>query len=461
MSINVKLQAVLFLISAILLSITGFLVWSFIKEVQPGQFVQILAGISLLVIFLSHGLLRSTRKSIKELLRGTEVIGSGNLEYKINLEYKDELGQLAASFNKMTENLQKITISRDYSDSIIRSIIGGLIVLSQDRCIRSVNAAACEMLGYNEDELTGMSFNKIFVEDTKFKVNELNSLIEKGYIINEEGVFLSKEGKSIPVLFSGSVMSKGNKIEGIVCVFLDITERKQIEARQIQLLNELKTVNQELSDFAYIVSHDLRAPLRGISSLAGWIATDYADRFDEEGKKQIQLLIGRAKRMNSLIDGILQYSRVGRIKEEKLEVDLNNLVKNVIDLISPPENIEVKIETELPTILCEATRIEQVFQNLISNAVKYMDKPEGKIKIGCCNEGEYWKFIVADNGPGIEEKYFEKVFQIFQTLKPRDEVESTGIGLSIVKKIVEMYGGKVWVESKVDCGSTFYFTLPG
>ncbi|MEK6635105.1 MAG: ATP-binding protein [Planctomycetota bacterium] len=461
MSINVKLQAVLFLISAILLSITGFLVWSFIKEVQPGQFVQILAGISLLVIFLSHGLLRSTRKSIKELLRGTEVIGSGNLEYKINLEYKDELGQLASSFNKMTENLQKITISRDYSDSIIRSIIGGLIVLSQDRCIRSVNAAACEMLGYNEDELTGMSFNKIFVEDTKFKVNELSSLIEKGYIINEEGVFLSKEGKSIPVLFSGSVMSKGNKIEGIVCVFLDITERKQIEARQIQLLNELKTVNQELNDFAYIVSHDLRAPLRGISSLAGWIATDYADRFDEEGKKQIQLLIGRVKRMHSLIDGILQYSRVGRIKEEKLEVDFNNLVKNVIDLINPPKNIEIEIKNNLPIILCEATRIEQIFQNLISNAVKYMDKPEGEIKIECSKEGNYWKFAVADNGPGIEEKYFEKIFQIFQTLKPRDEVESTGIGLSIVKKIVEMYGGKVWVESKVDCGSTFYFTLPG
>lgn len=461
MSINVKLQAVLFLISAILLSITGFLVWSFIKEVPPGQFVQILAGISLLVIFLSHGLLRSTRKSIKELLRGTEVIGSGNLEYKINLEYKDELGQLASSFNKMTENLQKITISRDYSDSIIRSIIGGLIVLSQDRCIRSVNAAACEMLGYNEDELTGMSFNKIFVEDTKFKVNELNSLIGKGYIINKEGVFLSKEGKSIPVLFSGSVMSKGNKIEGIVCVFLDITERKQIEARQIQLLNELKTVNQELNDFAYIVSHDLRAPLRGISSLAGWIATDYADRFDEEGKKQIQLLIGRAKRMHSLIDGILQYSRVGRIKEEKLEVDFNNLVKNVIDLINPPKNIEIEIKNNLPIILCEATRIEQIFQNLISNAVKYMDKSEGEIKIKCSKEGNYWEFAVADNGPGIEEKYFEKIFQIFQTLKPRDEVESTGIGLSIVKKIVEMYGGKVWLESKVGCGSTFYFTLPG
>ena len=241
---------------------------------------------------------------------------------------------------------------------------------------------------------------------------------------------------------------------------LDITERKQIEAKQVQLLNELESVNQELKDFAYIVSHDLRAPLRAISSLANWISTDYADKIDEEGRKQIHLLIGRVHRMNALIEGILQYSRVGRIKEEKIEVDLGNLVKSVIDLINPPKNIEIYVENKLPTILCEITRVEQVFQNLLNNAVKYMNKPEGKIKISCRKEGEYWEFSVADNGPGIEEKYFEKIFQIFQTLKPRDEVESTGIGLSIVKKIVEMYGGKVWVESKVGCGSTFFFTLP-
>ena len=461
MSINVKLQVVLFLISSILLSIAGYLVWCYKNELQPGLFVQILALLSLMVILFSHGLLRTIRKSIKVLLQGTEIIGNGDLTYKINLKYKDELGQLASSVNKMTDSLQKITISRDYSDSVIRSIIGGLIVLSQDKCIRSVNAVACEMLGYNEDELMGMPFNKICVEDTKLNATELNSLIEKGYIKNEECVFLSKGGASIPILLSGSVMSKGAKNEGLVFVFLDITERKQVEARQAQLFNDLNTINQELKDFAYIVSHDLRAPLRGIGSLAGWIASDYADKFDEDGRKQIQLLLGRVKRMDSLIDGILQYSRVGRISEEKFEVDLNTLVKNVIDLIHPPEHIEVKVETELPTILCEATRIEQVLQNLINNAVKYMDKPEGKIKVGCCKEGEYWKFSVADNGPGIEEKYYEKIFQIFQTLKPRDDVESTGIGLSIVKKIVEMYGGKVWVESKVNCGSTFYFTLSG
>ena len=460
MSINVRLQIVLFLISSILLSITGSLVWCYLNEIQPGQFVQILAVISLVVIFLSHGLLRSTRMSIYKLKEGTEIIGNGNLEYKIDIKSKDELGQLASSFNDMTDNLRKITISRDYSDSIIRSIIGGLIVLSPDMHIQDVNTVACEMLGYEKNEIIGLPFDKILVQDSQNKNVEIDDLSKKSFLKNVEGVFLSKCGKNIPVLLSGSVMHNYGKTGGMVYVAIDITDRKQIEAKQIQLLIELKSVNQELSDFAYIVSHDLRAPLRAISSLSNWIATDYKDILGETGKNQIHLLIGRVQRMNALIDGILQYSRVGNVKEEKIEVNLNSLVKNVIDLLSPSENIEIIIEDNLPTVFFEITRIEQIFQNLLNNAIKYMDKPHGNIYIGCNKEGNYWKFSVADNGPGIEEKYFGKIFQIFQTLKPRDEVESTGIGLSIVKKIAEMYGGKVWVESKIGYGSTFFFTLP-
>lgn len=240
----------------------------------------------------------------------------------------------------------------------------------------------------------------------------------------------------------------------------EIEHRKKAEQRQAQLLEELKKTNRELNDFAYITSHDLKAPLRGIATLANWISTDYADKLDEQGRKQINLLTGRVNRMHNLIDGILQYSRIGRVKEEKVVVNLNEFVPEVIDMIAPPENITITVENELPTIECERTRIMQVFQNLIGNAVKYMDKPQGRIKVGCVEENGFWKFSVADNGPGIEEKYFEKIFQIFQTLSPRDEVESTGIGLSLVKKIVEMYGGKVWVESKPGKGSTFFFTLP-
>jgi signal transduction histidine kinase len=250
-------------------------------------------------------------------------------------------------------------------------------------------------------------------------------------------------------------LEKGNKI-----LSKEITERKKAEQRQAQLLEQLEKTNQELKDFAYIVSHDLKAPLRGINTLAKWISTDYADKFDQEGKEQMDLLLNRVDRMHNLIDGILQYSRIGRVKEERVRVNLNELVPDIIDLIAPPENITIKIENDLPLIECDKTRITQVFQNLLSNAVKYMDKPQGQIRIGCIEEDDFWRFSVSDNGPGIEERHFEKIFQLFQTLAPRDEVESTGIGLTVVKKIVEMYGGRIWVESKVGQGSTFCFTLP-
>jgi light-regulated signal transduction histidine kinase (bacteriophytochrome) len=232
------------------------------------------------------------------------------------------------------------------------------------------------------------------------------------------------------------------------------------EQRQAQLLEDLEKVNRELKDFAYIVSHDLKAPLRGIATLAEWIATDYADKLDEQGREQISLLTGRVVRMRNLIDGILQYSRIGRVKEKKDVVNLNDLVSEVVDMVAPPENISITIENELPTIECEQTRITQVFQNLISNAVKYMDKPQGQVKIGCIEEDDRWKFSVSDNGPGIEEKHFERIFQLFQTLSPQDKSESTGIGLTVAKKIAELCGGKIWVRSKVGEGSTFFFTLP-
>jgi light-regulated signal transduction histidine kinase (bacteriophytochrome) len=209
-----------------------------------------------------------------------------------------------------------------------------------------------------------------------------------------------------------------------------------------------------------VPSHDLKAPLRGISTLVKWLSMDYEDKLSQEGKEQLSLLLNRVDRMYNLIDGILQYSRIGRVREEKVRVDLNELMPDIIDLIAPPENIAIVIENELPVISFDKTRITQVFQNLINNAVKFMDKPQGLVRIFCVEEDGFLKFGVSDNGPGIEDRYFQKIFQLFQTLAPRDEVESTGVGLTVVKKIVEMYGGRIWVESKVGQGSTFFFTLP-
>jgi signal transduction histidine kinase len=240
----------------------------------------------------------------------------------------------------------------------------------------------------------------------------------------------------------------------------EIGEREKAEHKQTELLRELESANQELKDFAYIASHDLKAPLRAIKTLADWISTDYADKLDQDGKEQLKLLGQRVDRMHNLIDGILQYSRVGRVREKIVEVQLNKLLPEIIDTLAPPAHIKINVETELPTIKCEETRVTQVFQNLLSNAVKYMDKPEGHIKVGCREEGEFWKFSVADNGPGIEKKHWERIFKIFQTLAPRDEFESTGIGLTVVKKIIELYNGRIWLDSEVGKGTTFFFTFP-
>jgi len=248
-----------------------------------------------------------------------------------------------------------------------------------------------------------------------------------------------------------------HKVTELNAAFLELQKKEKLLKQQA---DELAAINQDLKEFAYIVSHDLKAPLRAISSLVNWLACDYEDKIDEKGKEMIDLLLRRVKRMHDLIEGVLKYSRVGRIREEKVAIDLNPLVENIIEVIDPPENIEVQVLCKLPTIVAEKTRVEQVFQNLISNAVKYMDKPVGKININCVENGDYWLFSIKDNGQGIEEKHFKKIFQIFQTLASRDEIESTGVGLSLVKKIVELYGGKVWVDSEVGKGSTFYFTFP-
>lgn len=241
---------------------------------------------------------------------------------------------------------------------------------------------------------------------------------------------------------------------------LDITRRKQFEREQARLLQKLEHVNRELNDFAHIVSHDLKAPLRGIKTLADWLVSDYQDKLDTEGREHLIMITHRVERMSNMIDGILGYSRVGRSEAQKVTVDLKELVPEVIEMVAPPESITVSIIGELPVIDFEDTKIIQVFQNLLSNAVKYMDKPQGQVSIDCLEEDNFWKFSVGDNGPGIREKDFERIFQIFQTLSDGERADSTGVGLSVVKKIIESNGGKIWVQSKLGEGSTFFFTLP-
>ncbi|MHC4395472.1 MAG: ATP-binding protein [Planctomycetota bacterium] len=316
-----------------------------------------------------------------------------------------------------------------------------------------VNERACDSLGYTREEFLDMAVKNIdeFIPDDASWQDRISELKLKGDII-DQGRYRRKDATGFFVEISLKYVIQKEK-NYIIAVARDITERKRAEEKQAELI-------QELRDFAYIVSHDLKAPLGGIKILTDWISADCADKLDDEGMKQIGLLQAQVERMHNLIEGVLQYSKAGRSREEDVQVNLSALVSDVIDMVAPPKHITITIEDQLPTVKCEETRIRQVFVNLLSNAIKYMDKPKGRIRIGCVEENDFWKFSVTDNGLGIDEKHFERIFQMFQTLSPKDEFESTGIGLTVIKKIVELYGGKIWVESELGSGSTFFFTLP-
>jgi len=238
---------------------------------------------------------------------------------------------------------------------------------------------------------------------------------------------------------------------------------KELAERNIRLeefTTALENSNKELKEFAHIISHDLKVPLRGVNQLAEWTLEDYSEILDKKGRKNLELLKERTKFMNEMIQALLEYSKIGRDKSKTEVIDLNKLLEEVIGLLSPPENIRIIIENRLPKYKADRVRLSNLFENLLSNAIKYADKSEAVIKVNCVEEDNEWKFSVSDNGPGIEKKYWEKIFQIFETLDNKKTYESMGIGLTIAKKIVETEGGKIWVESEIGSGTTFYFTLP-
>lgn len=236
-------------------------------------------------------------------------------------------------------------------------------------------------------------------------------------------------------------------------------KRKDLAEKElIQRSNNLERINKQLDQFAYIVSHDLKAPLRAITNLSMWIEEDLGSNASDEVKGNMQLLRTRVARMETLINGILEYSKAGRMTEQTENVDVNNLVKEVLDMLAPPSSFSIAVPDNLPVLVTERVKLQQVFSNLISNAVKYHHTKQGIITIGYSHAAEQHEFFVQDDGPGIEPAYHEKIFQIFQTLESKDKVESTGIGLTIVQKIIQDKGCAIRLESDKGKGSKFIFT---
>jgi two-component system sensor kinase FixL len=384
-------------------------------------------------------------------------------EHTHDVERADEKPQPETALHQQVE--EKLADKENLLQMIISATRDAIISIGNDGLINLFNPAAEEMFGYKKEDMLGQPLDCLMPEQYRHHHSQyLQSYFDIG---KPDGIIgstvelpaLRSNGNIFQIEMSLSAGSIGDK-QFVIAIIRDITKRKQTELSQDELIKKVDNINKELKEFVSIVSHDLKAPLRGIKTLANWILSDCSDKLGDEANEQMNLLLERVERMYSLIEGVLQYSRAGGTEETKVQVDLNKFVPEIINMVVPPENIKVTIENKLPIIECVEVHIMQVFQNLLSNAIKYMDKPKGWIKIGCVEKDGFWIFSVADNGPGIEEKNFERIFKIFQALPTSPDFEGTGVGLTVTKKIVELYDGRIWVESKVGEGSTFLFSLP-
>jgi len=222
----------------------------------------------------------------------------------------------------------------------------------------------------------------------------------------------------------------------------------------------LERRTQELDEFAYVTSHDLKAPLRAIANLSQWIEDDIAEQLHGENLRQMQLLRGRVHRLEALINGLLEYSRAGRLKSEPESVEVEALLTQVIDTFATPTQFSIEVAPGMPKLVTERLPLQQVFTHLIGNAIKHHPAPDGTVKISVQERGDAYEFAVADDGAGIAPRFHERVFVMFQTLKAKETVENIGVGLAIAKRIVESKEGSIRLESQEGRGSTFYFTWP-
>ena len=387
---------------------------------------------------------------------------------------------VGVAFENITRRKQEEDIRHD-QDKQLRIIFDqaavGMARLAPDGYWIQVNQKLCDMLGYSMPALLTKTFAAVtHPDDAELDVTSDRRLVN-GEVpqISFEKRCLTQAGKVVWTYITASTVqdTQDNLLYFIVTV-QDITERKranlalQSKTEDLMRLNQMLTNalesleqrNQELDQFAYVTSHDLKAPLRAIANLATWIEEDLGDRLPEENKKQFELLKNRVHRMEGLINGLLEYSRIGRSRQPVETVDVGALVAEITDSLSPPDGFTVEIKSDMPVLRTKRVLLSQVLSNLINNAIKHHHRKDGQVQVSARDLGDFYEFIVADDGPGIDPAYHRKIFTIFQTLRPRDDLESTGIGLSLVQKTVAAEGGKIMLESEADQGAIFRFTWP-
>jgi PAS domain S-box-containing protein len=338
-----------------------------------------------------------------------------------------------------------------------------LVLAGPSGAIEMVNRQAERMFGYDRHELTGKPLEILMPR--RFRHGHValrdNFLSERAPRLMGEGRDLfgqRKDGTEFPLEIGlNPVDLDGQPM--VLAGIIDISARQQVEAEKEQQRLELARSNADLEEFAYVASHDLKAPLRAISHLVEWISEDIEPTASTETIDNLKLLRGRVVRLQSLLDGLLAYARVGRAKVSSELVDIADVVRDLIAVLSPPPGFQVVCEGPMPLLRTHRTAVLVVLQNLIGNGIKHHDRDEGRIAISMTLIDGLAEFRVSDDGPGIEPRFHDRIFVIFQTLSSRDEVDTSGIGLSIVKKRVEGHGGRIRVESAPPArGTTFIFT---
>lgn len=395
-----------------------------------------------------------------------------------------------------------------YTRSLIEASLDPLVTIGKDGKITDVNYSTEAVTGLKREELIGTDFSDYFTEPEKAREG-YKGVFQEGFVRDFPLEIIHKNGHITHVLYNASVYkNEVGEVIGVFAAARDITELKKAEEelkksqkelsdinatlelrvkeRNEELLvtneelitsnehlrliqNELRETiskleisNKELEQFAYVASHDLQEPLRMVASFTQLLEARYKDKLDAEGLEYIGFAVDGAKRMQSLINDLLAYSRVTSVTNELQPVDMRKVLDEVLfNLeINIEENHAVISKEPLPVIFADYSQMVRVFQNLIGNAIKYRTKKTPKIHISAVKEDKYWLFGIKDNGIGIEPEYTNKIFDIFRRLHTKEEYDGTGVGLAITKKIIENHGGKIWVESEPGKGSTFYFTIP-
>ena len=372
----------------------------------------------------------------------TKELKSANVSLKINEKKFREL------FDKANDMITLVELNED-------GTYGKFI---------EVNDNASQRLGYTKKELLNMTLYDITAPECLLDMQKNNEKLKNKMHARFEVVHLTKDGKRIHIENNDHLFEmRGKKV--VLAIARDISLRKRMENEMNELIKELERSNEDLQSFAYITSHDLQEPLRTIASFTQLLERRYKGKFDKDADEFMDFIVDAAIRMRKMIQDLLEYSRVTTKGEEFKEVNSGDILKQVLDslkIIIDENNAKITYDS-LPVIFADEAQIGRVFQNLISNAIKYK-KPDVPLKIHVSavqdDENKEHIFSISDNGIGIEEQYFDRIFNIFQRLHTREEQEGTGIGLSVVKRIIERHGGRIWVESKLGKGSKFYFTIP-